>query len=189
MKALIDIFEKSGFFSEEALHDFISVWETVSISKGELLSVEGKTDRYLYFTETGIQKAYYLNNGTPEIVSFTKPSHFSCAPESFLTQCPSKYYFETIVESKMYRISYANFSFMVEKHKEVKQYLMNALLNLINTITERFIKQRTMPIKDRFKDFMHNDAELINTIPHKDIANYLNINPTNFSKLLNNVQI
>lgn len=174
---------------EVVLYDFVSHWEIVSYPGGSILSIPEKTDKYLYFTISGIQKAYYLIDGNQCIISFTQPNHFTCAPESFLTQKPSRYYFECINDSKFYRLSYDNFMIQTSKYKEIQDFLIEALMGLVNNITERFIKQTSFTIEEKYKDFMQNNAQLINFIPHKDIANFLSINPTNFSKLLNTVVI
>jgi hypothetical protein len=47
----------------------------------------------------------------------------------------------------------------------------------------------TLTMEERYKDFMKTSPQLINQIPHKEIANYLKIDPTNFSKLLNTSRI
>jgi len=171
------------------LDDFIAQWETASFPKGSILSTPDKTDNYLYFTISGIQKAYYLIDGKQSIISFTQPNHFTCAPESFLTQTASKYYFECIVDSKFYKLSYGRFIEQTSKHKEIQDFLVKSLMGLVNNITERFIKQTSFSIEEKYKDFMHNNAHLLHSVPHKDIASYLGMNPTNFSKLFNNVII
>ncbi len=171
------------------LEDFVAQWEIVSFPKGSVLSVPEKTDNYLYFTISGIQKAYYLVDGKQSIISFTQPNHFTCAPESFLTQTASKYYFECIVDSHFYRLSYRKFIQQTSKHKAIQDFLIKSLMGLVNNITERFMKQASFSIEEKYKDFMHGNAHLLNTVPHKDIASYLGMNPTNFSKLFNNVLI
>ncbi|KXX70932.1 Crp/Fnr family transcriptional regulator [Flammeovirga sp. SJP92] len=175
--------------SEEVLHEFTLCWEKVEYPKGSLLSVPEKTDKYLYFTVSGVQKAYYLNNGKETIISFTQANHFTCAPESFLTQQPSQYYFECITKSEFYRLSHPHFEVLKKQHHEIFEFLLTALMGLVNTINSRFIKQSTLRIEEKFEEFMECEAHLINMIPHKDIANYLSMNPTNFSKLLNSVKV
>lgn len=188
MKELKEAIKNTFQISEEVLNDFVSCWEKVSYPKRSILSEPDKTDRYLYFTVSGIQKAYYLIDGKEKIISFTQPNHFTCAPESFLTQAPSRYYFECITESDFYRLSHNDFALQIKKHHEILEFLMAALMNLVNNINERFIKQTTLTIEQKFEQFMNSDAHLINLIPHKYIANYLSMNPTNFSKLLNNLR-
>ncbi|KIX22731.1 hypothetical protein SY27_02620 [Flavobacterium sp. 316] len=189
MEELKKIITDTHKVSITALNDFVAQFEIVSFSKNSILSIPEKKDKYLYFTISGVQKAYYLVDKRQCIISFTQANHFTCAPESFLTQKPSKYYFECITDSKFYRISYDNFINQTTKHKDIQDFLIEALMGLVNNITDRFIKQSTYSIEEKYKDFMRYNAHLINSIPHKDIANFLGMNPTNFSKLFNNVVI
>nr|WP_319570177.1 hypothetical protein [uncultured Draconibacterium sp.] len=189
MEELKRIITKTHKVPIAVLNDFVAQWENVSFSKNSILSIPDRIDKYLYFTIAGIQKAYYLVDGKQCIISFTQANHFSCAPESFLTQRPSKYYFECITDSKFYKISYDDFINQTTKHKEIQDFLIAALMGLVNNITERFMKQSSYSIEEKYKDFMKDNAHLINSIPHKDIANFLGMNPTNFSKLFNNVVI
>ncbi|NLR91460.1 Crp/Fnr family transcriptional regulator [Flammeovirga agarivorans] len=180
---------KTYSIPEAIVDDFISYWETISIPKGTILSEPDRTDKYLYFTLSGYQKAYYVVDGKQCIISFTQPNHFTCAPESFLTNKPSKYYFECITDSVFYRLSYRDFILNTEKHQHIQRFFMEALMGLVNNITDRFIKQTSLTIEEKYKDFMNKNAQLIHHIPQKDIANFLSINPTNFSKLINKVPI
>ncbi|NME71055.1 Crp/Fnr family transcriptional regulator [Flammeovirga aprica] len=189
MQQLKQAISNTFTIKEDILDEFSSYWEIVSFPKGSILSDPNKTDKYLYFTISGIQKAYYLNHGKETIISFTQPNHFTCAPESFLTQVPSQYYFECITGSQFYRLSIKDFNTLKNKHHEILEFLLVALMGLVNNINARFIKQATLRIEEKFEEFMECEAHLINQIPHKDIANYLRMNPTNFSKLLNSVKV
>jgi hypothetical protein len=52
----------------------------------------------------------------------------------------------------------------------------------------RHIELHSMSIEERFKTFCQRSPHLLQLAPHKYIASYLNIDPTNFSKLFNNVK-
>lgn len=49
------------------------------------------------------------------------------------------------------------------------------------------IELRAMTIEERYKKFCRKSPHLLQLVPHKYIASYLGIDPTNFSKLFNNV--
>ncbi len=175
--------------SKDVLDDFLKCWELTTFNKKEVISQYDSTDRYLHFTLRGIQKAYYIAKGKESIIAFTFPYHFTCVPESFLTQTPSKYYFQCITESEFYRISNSDFFKFVENHHEIETFLRKSLINLVVGITERHHKLTMYTIEERFKDFINNSRHLLNHVSQKDIASYLNMNPTNFSKLINSVKI
>ncbi|MBK9981031.1 MAG: Crp/Fnr family transcriptional regulator [Saprospiraceae bacterium] len=174
---------------DNLLNEFHNAWYHKAGARKEIITHKDSVERYLYFTTKGIQKAYYIKDGKEFNVAFTYPFAFTCIPESFLTQKPSRYSFECLTESEFLRISYADFIGFVEKHHEFESLLRKTLIGTLGGVVNRYHRILTLSIEERFKDFMKNSPQLINQIPHKEIANYLKIDPTNFSKLLNTVRI
>jgi CRP-like cAMP-binding protein len=58
------------------------------------------------------------------------------------------------------------------------------LVGMIN----RHIELHSMTIEERYKTFFKRSPHLLQLVPHKYIASYLGIDPTNFSKLINSVK-
>ena len=174
---------------DNILDEFLNRWYLKKASRKEIISHIDVTDNYLYFATKGVQKAYYITEGKEYIIAFTYPFAFTCIPESFLTQTPSKYCFECITESEFYKISYHNFFEFVDLHREFETLLRKSLINILGGVVTRYHRLLAFSIKDRFKNFINTSPHLINLIPHKDIANYLKMDPTNFSKLLNTIKL
>jgi len=173
----------------DLLEQFLSYWQTKSVKKKEIVIHSDKIAHHLHFTTAGIQKAYYTKDGKDYNVAFTYPFAFTCVPESFLTQKPSNYTFQCITDSEFLVISYSDFFRFVDNHHEFETLLRKTLIGTLNGVVNRYHRLLTMSIEDRFKDFMRTSPQLINQINHKEIANYLKIDPTNFSKLLNTVKV
>lgn len=171
------------------LEEFLSCWKERTADKNEVIIHAGKVASHLHFTTKGFQKAFYLTDGKEYNIAFTHPYSFTCVPESFLTQKPSKYTFTCITPSEFLMISYSDFFRFVDEHHCFETLLRKTLLGTLNGVVNRYHRILTMTIEERFRDFMHNSPQLINQINHKEIANYLKIDPTNFSKLLNSVKI
>jgi len=174
---------------DELMTEFLNCWHQKAGERKEVITFPDAVERYLYFTTKGIQKAYYLKDDKEFIIAFTYPFAFTCIPESFITQKPSMYSFECITGSEFLRISYKDFFGFVEKYHEFETLLRKALVGTLGGIVNRYHRIIALSMEERFKDFMRNSPHLINLIPHKDIANYLKMDPTNFSKLLNSVRI
>lgn len=171
------------------LEEYISCWTECSIPKKTIITESGKTERYIYFVQEGIQKSYYLNDGKQHIMFFAYHPSFSGVMESFLTQTPSKYYLETITDSKFLRLSYEKHSQFIKEYRELE--------TLFRIITEQFLlssigrhhELMAFNVETRFLNFAARSSHLINKIPQKDIASYLRIDPTNFSKLINTIKL
>ena len=174
---------------DEILNEFIACWEEKKGKKKEIITEIDKTEKFLYFITEGIQKAYYVVDGKIFNIAFSYPFAFTCTPESFLTQKPSQYCWECITDSKFLKISFSTFFSFVNKHPEFETLLRKKLIGTLTGLTNRYHRLLTQTIEERFVSLMNNSPQLINLIPQKEIANYLKIDPTNFSKLINSIKL
>lgn len=176
--------------SNKELEEYISHWEEVSLPKGTIMTEENKTENYLYFVLEGIQKAYFLHsNGKQHITFFAFPPSFCGVVDSFLTQTPSRYYLETVTNSKFLRISYESHSNLLEKYRALETLSRKATEQFLHGILQRYHELMAFDIELRYKSFAKRSPHLFTMLSQKDIASYLNIDSTNLSKLLNKVQI
>lgn len=184
-KFLSDIYK----VNDEILDDYISHWSEYSVPKKTIITESGKTERYLYFVKEGIQKAYYLNDDKQHILFFSYAPSFTGLMESFLTQNPSKYYLETITPSSFLRISYKNHEELIRKHRELDTLFRVFITKILVGLMERHHQLLAHDIETRFKTFAKRSPHLFQLVTQKDIASYLRIDATNFSKLYNSIQI
>lgn len=174
---------------DEILEQYIKHWSDCSYPKKHILTEEGNTQKDLYFILEGFQKSYYLNDGKEYIMAFTYAPSFSGIPESFFTQTPSKYFLETITPTRLLKISYDKHMKLLQEYRPIETLFRTATERILFGLTERHYELMAYDIEKRFKSFFKRSPHLLNQIPHKDLASYLRINATNFSKLLGKVKI
>ncbi|TBW26571.1 Crp/Fnr family transcriptional regulator [Gramella sp. KN1008] len=174
---------------QEILNKYTSQWTEYHAPKRTILTAPGETERYMYFVLEGTQKSYYLNKDKQHIIAFTYPPSFSGIPESFLTQTPSKYYLETITESKFLRLSFEQHQQSMKEHREIESLFRKATELFLIGMVQRHYELMAFSIEDRFIAFAQRSPHLFNLVPHKDLASYLRIDSTNFSKLFNTIKI
>jgi CRP-like cAMP-binding protein len=171
------------------MNEFLERWIVKTAHKKEIITEINTIDRYLYFIAKGAQKAYYLTDGNEYIIAFSHPYTFTCIPESFLTQKPSNYCWQCVTESEFLQISHRQFFDFIEKHSEFETLLWKNLIGTLGGLVNRYHRLLAFSMEERFRDLMKNSPHLLNLVPQKDIANYLKIDPTNFSKLINRIRI
>jgi len=189
MEDLKDFLLRIYPLEQNLLEEFLAAWREVSFNKGEIVTRAGEVDRYFYFMVVGVQKAYFEKNGKFHVIAFTMAPAFTCIPESFLTQKPSNYSLECITHSKMLRISYLQVENFATKSHAVETLLRKAHENVLAGLVVRYHQILAYSMEERFRDFVSRSPHLLNIIPHKDIASYLGMDPTNFSKLYNSIRI
>ncbi len=182
---LSDIYE----VNDTILDDYLSHWSEYSAPRKTVISEPEKTERYLYFVVDGIQKSYYLHDGKQHVMFFAYAPSFSGVVESFLTQTPSKYYLETITNSTFLRITYKKHQELLQQHRELETLFRKITELFLLGLIERHHELLAFNVETRFKKFIQRSGHLLNMVAQKDIASYLRIDPTNFSKLINSISI
>ncbi len=171
------------------IEDYLSNWSEYTVPKKTIMTSEGDTERYMYFVLEGIQKSYYIHEYKEHIISFTYPPSFSGIPESFLNQSPSKYFLSTITDSKFLRISYEKHQALMTKYRPIETLFRKAAELLLTDILNRYYELMAYDIETRFRNFTTRSPHLLQMVTHKDLASYLRMDASNFSKLLGKIRI
>lgn len=170
------------------LASFLALWEPLELGRNEIITSEGQVERYLYFVVEGIQKSVYTNNGKEHVIAFTYPNSFSGVPDSLLTESPSKCTLKTISQTKLLKISSDRFFDGISAYRPLEMFYFSSLKSVLAGTIDRLYELQALTMEQKFKAFYERSKHLINQIPRKDIASYLNIDPTNLSKLLSNMK-
>lgn len=174
---------------DDVLDAYISQWKEYAVPKKTIMTAPGETERFIYFVMEGIQKSYYLNEDKQHVIAFAYAPSFSGIPESFFTQTPSHYYLETITDSKFLRLSYEKHQQLMQEHREIETLFRKATEFFLMGVIQRQHELMAFDIETRFKAFVKRSPHLLNMVSQKDLASYLRIDSTNFSKLINTIHI
>lgn len=150
--------------------------------KKQIITKENEIENYFNFITKGLVRKYYKKNRTEINTQISTEGHLIHAQESFHSRTPSEYFIETIEPSTMVSISYDNLEKIYSSsHK------MERLGRLVITFT-MIIKDRwqmnmvKLTPRERFLDFVHKNPDLLQRVPQKYLASYLNIQPETFSR-------
>lgn len=169
---------------------FSSEWKEFSAPRKTILTASGENERYLYFVLSGVQRAYFLGrDGKEATIVFTYSPSFSGVADSLLTAQPSHYFFETLTKSEFLRINAAELFQLMQQFPNIMQLILKALSFALHGVLLRQAEVQVFSNEEKFRTLLKRSPHLLTMIPHKYIASYLGIDPTNFSKLLASVKI
>ncbi|MEM7102810.1 MAG: cyclic nucleotide-binding domain-containing protein [Bacteroidota bacterium] len=171
------------------LDEYVSHWKPYFVPKKTIMTAPGETERYLYFVEQGIQKSYYLAEEKQHVIAFAYAPSFSGIPESFFGQEPSRYFLETIEDSTFLRISAEKQLELMERYREIETLLRKATEGFLSGMIQRHHELMAFDMETRFRTFVKRSPHLLNMVAQKDLASYLRIDSTNFSKMMNSIRI
>lgn len=167
-----------------------SIWQPFECKRKTMLSVAGETERTLYFVLEGVQRVFYMGEDTQEAtIVFTYPPSFSCVLDSFLTQTPSRFFFETLTASRFLKTSYKQIHELVVQYPEIQKMILQMTAFALKGVLERQVELQCFSAEEKFRTLLKRSPHVLQLIPHKYLASYLGIDPATFSKLLGSVRI
>lgn len=175
-------------FSEEEWVEFERLWFSYSAKRKSIITEKQETERYLYFVLDGIQRIFYVDDqGRQATLVFTYSKSFGGIIDSFFLQQPSAYIYETVSHSEFLRVRYEDIQLLIKHFPNIALFIQKGLTFALSGLLERLAEQQCFSSEEKFRSLLQRSPHILNLVPHKYLASYLGINPTNFSKLMNKV--
>ncbi|MDN5204424.1 Crp/Fnr family transcriptional regulator [Fulvivirgaceae bacterium BMA10] len=182
------IFAKVSF-SDKEWEDFSSKWRPKIFHKNDFMIKAGEIEKYFYYVEKGVLRAYHIKDGEEICVGFTYDGDFSGAYDSLLTKKPTQFYIQAIVDSSLYAIHRDELNAMYDQYKSVERWgrLFNEELLLGKGLREVAIL--SFSAEERYRRLMTQSPHCLQIIPQKYLASYLAMTPETFSRLRKKVKL
>ncbi len=169
---------------------FEAVWKPVDLKRREMITVAGAREKYLYFIIEGVQRIYFLDEQDREAtLVFTYAPSFGGVLDSFLLQQPSRYYYETLTASSFLRASSDQVEELMDQWPAVSTMIRKGLTHAFAGLLERQAELQCFSSEEKFRKLLKRSPHILNIVPQKYLADYLGIDATNFSKLVNKIRI
>ncbi|MFT7482187.1 MAG: CRP-like cAMP-binding protein [Oceanospirillaceae bacterium] len=175
--------------SDEEIKQLQKVSFRKSYNKKEVIVQQGKTQMDLLFVRSGIQINFVETERKLAVGTFYYAPSLCFIPNSFYQQVPSPFVLQCLTGSEFNAISFTDLQQTFDKYPNVERLFRKISKRITVGLIERQVALQTQTIEERFQDFCKRSPHLLQMVPHKYIATYLNIDPTNFSKLYNSVRV
>ena len=154
--------------STEEWERFSAIWQPGEAKRKTILTAKGETERTLYFITEGVQRAYYLTHEDKEAtIVFTYPFSFSGVADSFLTQTPSNYFFETLTQSQYLKTNYTQINALSLEFPNFARMLSMATAHALKGALQRQIELQTFSAEEKFTTLLKRSPQVLRLIPHK----------------------
>lgn len=189
MEDLHAFLRRFGALPDEDAALVTAACRTKRYDKGAVITAEGEVQRDLLFVHDGVQISYHEHDGKEHVMAFTYPPSFSGIPESFLHQIPSPYTLRALTASRCSAVSREQLDELFDRSRAVERIFRKAAEAMLTGLLVRHRELQALSMEQRFISFAQRSPHLLRMVPHKYLASYLNIDPTNFSKLFNSVRV
>jgi CRP-like cAMP-binding protein len=150
--------------------------------KKEVVTKEGDIENYYNFIVRGLARKYY-KKGKEEInTQISCEGQIIHSQESFHSRTPSEYVVETIEPCIFLSLTYDDQENTYLKYPKLERLGRLAITTLF-VVKDRWQMQMIkLTPRERFLAFVHKNPHLIQRVPQKFLASYLNIKPETFSR-------
>ncbi len=176
--------------SEEDWEAFSGIWKPFSAKRKEILTVAGDKEKYLYFVVEGVQRVYYFDEQQREAtLVFTYAPSFGGVLDALMLQQPSRYSYETLTFSTFLRTSFHDLQTLMQSRPAIEFLIRQGITGALSGVLERLVELQCFTTEERFRRLLQRSPHILQLVPHKYLANYLGMDATNFSKLINKIRM
>lgn len=151
-------------------------------SKKEIITAAGEVENHMNFINKGLIRKYYKAGDAEHIVQLSIEGHLITSQESFYTRTPSEYYVETIEPSVLISVTFDDLERLFASSHQFERL---GRLVTVHTMVLKDKWQTSLIMqqpRERFLNFIGNYPQIIQRVPQKYLASYLNIKPETFSR-------
>jgi CRP-like cAMP-binding protein len=153
-----------------------------SFEKKQLLTKAGETENYFNFIIQGLIRKYY-RKGLEEInTQISTEGQMILSQESFHSRQPSDYFVEAIEPTRVVSIHYDDLEKLYSSSHKMER-MGRLIITYSMVIKDRWqIQLIKWTPRERFLNFVTRNPEMMQRVPQKFLASYLNIKPETFSR-------
>lgn len=143
----------------------------------------GETDRYFNIIMKGIARKYLMVKKKEVTIQLSTEGHMIHSELSFNLQQPSDCIIEAIEPVTFLSISFDSIQHIYHQFPKTEKLGRLIITDMFIKKDQRDFKQLNRTTRERFLEYMHNHPDMLQRVPQKYLASYLNIKPETFSRL------
>ncbi len=174
--------------SDAGMKALQEVASLIQLRKGEILihqcDMGGGKDDNIYFVKNGLLRSFHEENGEDDTMWFATTGDAVASMHSFYANLPAIASIEALIDTALYCVAKEDLDRLFSESKELVTWGYRLAVEALYSLERRY---RYIGMGDaymRYKRFMEmRQKEVIQQIPLKYIASYLNIAPQTLSRL------
>ena len=152
--------------------------------KGALLENQGDSSMRQYFILDGILKRVVSNPAGKEmILRFAAETEIDTSYAAWRLKTTIPYAIRAVTRVRAAELSMEEWVAFVERHPPVKSQFEFEVMKLMSEVMAHTITLHLLDAPGRVARFMRKHAALVERVPKKELASYLNLSPETLSRL------
>ena len=156
----------------------------VDCHKGEGLLRQGVHEMEQYFILDGILKRVVSNQEAKEmILRFAHEGEMETSYAAWRLGTPAPYSIVCVTKARVAKLPLREWVAFIERHPGIKQTFEYEVMHHMSEIMAHTITLHLLDAPGRFRRFLRKHPELLDRIPKKELATYLNLSAETLSRL------
>lgn len=157
--------------------------------KKTIITENGGMENYLNMVVTGLARKYIMRGKNDVTLQLATEGHIIHSEISFLKRIPSPVVVEAIEPTTMISMHHNNYLNALEHLPGADRMCRLLLTGMFAKKDERHNKQLCMSTRERFLEYVMHHPHMLQRVPQKYLASYLDIKPETFSRLKHLVKL
>lgn len=183
MNLLIENISRIVELDDSEINLLNSVIRCRNVERKEILLRPGQICKSTIFVSKGCLRSYYPLDGKYQILEFAVDNWWIGDLKSFLHQVPGILFVDALKATEILQISHQKLQQKYDKIPKMERFFRILTENALAAHQERIIHAHTRTARERYELFVERYPGFYDSIPQKDIANYLGITPEHLSSL------
>ena len=176
-------FNRFVLITREEFDQLLPYFEIREFGKKEQIVRMGEVDTYFNIILKGLVRKYTIVGKKEVTLQLSIEGQMIHSEISFNTQKPSETIVETIEPATLFSMSYDNLNKVYERIPKIERLGRLVITDMFIKKDYRDFSQLSKTTRERFLDYMYTHPDMLQRVPQKYIASYLNIKPETFSRL------
>ena len=176
VKSFYKYLKRFADLTEEEFNQLVlPVIKVRRFGKKDIVLKAGEIEQHFNFIVKGLVRKYYRKGHQEINTQISMENHLILSQESFHSRTPSEYFVETIEPTTFVTITYDDLE-RVYRQSHKMEHLGRLVVTFAMIIKDRWQMQMVkMTPRERFLNFVTKNPELMQRVPQKYLASYLNI--------------
>jgi len=168
----------------QAWEDLEQLLEIADYGKSDLLVAQGHSAMEQFFILDGILKRVVSDsNGKEMILRFAAETNMDTSYAAWRLHTPMPYSIVAVTKVRVAKLSMQQWVGFLDRHPDVKSLFEYEVMSLMSEVMAHTITLHLLDAPGRLSRFKRKHPELLERIPKKELAAYLNLTPETLSRL------
>lgn len=169
--------------AEQDFNQFLPFFEVRTFAKREEVLRYGQTDDYLNLVVKGLLRKYVLVGKNEKTLQLAIEGKVIQSELSFHKRVPSTVIIEALEPSVLVSMRYDMVQEVLDRIPQAEQIGREMMTYLFIRKDAKYFIQLNNTTRERFLHYLKNHPQMLQRVPQKILASYLEIKPETFSRL------